>query len=146
MKKLILTSSKFSGEIHVCYSAELQLEQFDCSGAELTEPMVKYFKLKVPSKYTNVLDFTTAFQSDSVKAEEVDFEITFDMFWETYDKKINKKRCIYLWNRLKGYERNRAYFGYPKYQRHLQINQWKAKKDPENYLKEKAWETDWSKV
>lgn len=143
MKKLILTSQNIVGEIQVLYGVDMKLVMFDLMNADLNEDQIDYFKKKAPIFFTNRQEFKKAFNSDALEVMEVEFEVTFDMFYEAYPKKVNKYRCEPLWNKFSESMKIKAYAGVARYKRHLAEESWRAVLDPENYLKKKAWLNDW---
>jgi hypothetical protein len=65
------------------------------------------------------------------------------MFWQLYDKKINRKRCEPLWDKLSKNKQVAAWAGINAYNKFLQANSWRKKADPESYLKNEMWENEW---
>lgn len=144
MKKLILTSPAFAGELHVVYGPDGSLLLFDLQPAELTDEQKAFFKQYVPVVY-DPATFLSYFGKSKLKVVDEDYEVSFEMFWEKYDSKINKDRCKKIWDDTKfGKARQiAAYAGIDRYNRHLAQNPWKSKLNPENYLKNKAWENEY---
>jgi hypothetical protein len=65
------------------------------------------------------------------------------MFWQRYDKKINRKRCEPLWEKLSKPKQVAAWAGIDAYNKFLQANSWRKKADPETYLRNEMWENEW---
>jgi hypothetical protein len=123
MKKLICTG-KFEGEFFVVYNEEHQLVMFDFRDAVLTPKMVHYFTQNVPV-LADVDHFKAIFKTLTIIDE--DYAVSFDMFWNRYDKKINLKRCQPLWEKLSKADQVRAYTGLNRYLRACKPISWREK-------------------
>lgn len=145
MRKFIITSPNYTGEAHVIYGLDNSLITLDYSRAELTVNQAQLMKDAVPVVFYPQ-SFLESFQNLPVTVVEGTYELTFDMFWDKYDHKINRKRCEPLWEKLGKTKQVKAYHGITPYDNHLALNKWKTKANPETFLKEEYWETDWSKV
>lgn len=145
MKKLIATSPRFGGEVHVVYNQENILMLLDFTHAELTAQQTEFFKGRVPTFYQPDI-FLSLFGNTQLTVVEGSYELTFMMFWEKYKHKVNKKRCEPLWEKLSKTKQVKAYHGITAYLNHLAARPWKNQADPETYLKNEYWETDWTKV
>lgn len=143
MKKFIITSTGYSGEVHIVYGIDGLLMLLDFSHAKLNAEQVKWFKEQSPTMY---LKETFTMGSSKLTVVESGYEITLEMFWEKYNRKVNLKRFTKLWNKAGKSTHVQAYFGITAYDNHLAMNTWKNKADPETYFKNEYWLTDWSKV
>lgn len=137
MKKFIITSAGFAGEVHVVYDHDGKLIELDFRHAELSLQQVDWFKNSVPAHISDGLNHP------KLQVIEEQYEIAFDKFWEKYNQKHNRIRAHRAWDRLSKVERARAYFGMVPYLSHLQRQPWKSKADPETYLKNKYWQNEW---
>lgn len=137
MKRFLITSPKFTGQAELQYNDKGTLCKIDCTQAVMEEITIMHFKQAVPATLSKLIS-GRAFSSDTIIVE-ADFEVTFEMFWEAYRKKINKLRCIPLWNKLSKVEQVSAYYGISTYDKYLHRESWRTKQDPENYLRNKAW-------
>lgn len=91
-----------------------------------------------------IADLEEAFKSAAtLTVVESDFEITFEMFWLKYRKKINRLRAEANWKRLSKTQQVKAYYGIDAYDKFLDRMEWRKKQDPENYLKNKMWESEY---
>lgn len=142
MKKLLLTSSAFSGQIQVVYYQN-QLVLFDCQNAELSTEQVEYLKKRVPVLFNTLNDFVKAFNSTKLMVIEEQFCISFDEFWSKYAMKRNRERCIKLWEKLSQADKVKAYAGVSVYKNYLQKNTWRSMAEPETYLRNKYWNDEW---
>ncbi len=74
----------------------------------------------------------------NIKPIKLEVDEDFEKFWNTYDKKVNKPKCISLWNKLKKDDKERIF-------EHLKVYTLREKmyrKDPERYLKHRVWEDE----
>jgi len=142
MKKLLLTSSAFTGQIQVVYFQN-QLVLFDVQHAEMTAPQIEYLKRSVPVLFTTLEEFIKAFNSKTLVVIEEGFTIGFEEFWSKYGQKRNKDRCVKIWEKLPQAEQVKAYAGISVYKNFLQKNTWRTIAEPEKYLKEKYWNSEW---
>jgi hypothetical protein len=141
MKKYILTSPRFSGDINVLYGPDNKLLLIDFMRAQLTDEQIEYFKLKLPVVFTP--SFYEAFNSSTLTVLEEGYTVTFEQWWNRYKKKHNKIRCEKIWNKLSEADQVNAYVMLSKYERHLTIENWKSKADPDTYLRQRYWESEW---
>lgn len=137
MKRFLITSPKFTGQAELQYNDKGTLCKIDLTQAAMEEIVVQHFKQAAPSTLHKLIN-GNCFSKDTIIVE-ADFEVTFDMFWEAYRKKINKLRCTPLWNKLTKVEQVSAYYGISTYDKYLHKESWRTKQDPENYLRNKAW-------
>ena len=144
MKKLLLSSPQFSGEIEVLYDENLVLSVIDMSRSSLTETQIEYLVKKIPASYNN--DFLKAFGTTRLSVTEEKFTITFEMFYEAYNLKRNAARCVKVWDRLSKSDQIKAFYGVKIYLRYLANETYRrSQADPETYLSKRYWESDWSK-
>lgn len=148
MKKVVMLSDNFKGEIEIIYNDENALHLLDFRNAELSVEQKMFFFSKLPlafssSSYTKT-NFIEAFAgANSLRVEIVPFEVSFDEFWTMYAKKINRERVEKIWKRLSSTDKARAVQGLRAYERHLALNTWKSKMDPDSYLTKKSWNNEW---
>jgi hypothetical protein len=140
MKQYTITSPAFVGQAVVVYDSQSQLVKIDLTSATLTAKQAHAFKEKCPIT-ENLL--AEAFTGTQVTIVSQDYQITFEEFWNTYNQKHNKKRCEVIWDRLAKADQIAAFFGHKLYEKHLQKHQWKSKADPDTYLKNRMWESEW---
>lgn len=139
MKRFIITSTKFYGSAELLYNFNGVLIGIDTSKSDLEGMTLMHFKHSVPVQVDLI---TTAFSS-STTIVEAEFEVSFDMFWNAYSKKINKPRCKDIWSKLSLAKRVAAWQGIAVYDNYLKVNSWRKKCDPETYLKKESWENEW---
>jgi hypothetical protein len=66
--------------------------------------------------------------------------IPFDIFWDLYDKRIEKYACKTKWNNLTDAEREKIIEYIPKYK--ISQPEKKYRKNPETFLNNKSWEDE----
>ena len=128
--------------IYIVYGADNKLLSVDFQAAELTMAQTLYMMNRIPVQY-EAAAFVESLSGAKLEFVHSAFEVTFEMFWLKYGKKVNKARCLTLWNRLSKPNRAKAYFGLTMYFAHLEQNPWKGKADPETYLTKKMYENDY---
>ena len=143
MTRLYLTAPEhYGGEVAITYDDAGRLSVLDFSGAEgLPDKPLGWMLQNVPLNYHR--DFAGFARSKGFGVAEEKAEITFEMFWDGYAKKVNAKRCETIWKRLSRANQAKAYAGIKRYDRHLAANSWKGKADPETYLKKEYWTNSW---
>jgi hypothetical protein len=141
MKRYIIYSNYHTGDAELLYCDSGKLLRIDVSKAvfEAGEYLIQ-FKALVP---IDVVHLVNAFEGFATRITEGEITISFEQFWKKYDKKINKARCLPMWNKLPGNEQVKAFTGIDKYNAYLKKETWRSKLDPENYLKNKTWENEY---
>jgi len=140
MRRFFITSPKFTGTAELLYNAEGTLVKVDMLQAQMNEDTVLAFKRMVPHNIATLE--ANQWCSPGTIVAEANYEISFDDFWAAYDLKVNRKRCIPLWNKLPKTLQIAAYQGVAKYLRHLK-NTGQYKRNPENYLKDEMWNNEY---
>jgi hypothetical protein len=141
MRKFVITSSKFKGQAELVYNDSELLTVIDLQQAFMDMETIYRFKAVAPLTIKQ-LQTGSAFSNETTVVE-VDFTVSFDMFWQKYDKKINRKRCEPLWEKLPKGKQVTAWAGIDAYNRFLQLNSWRKKADPETYLRNEMWDNEW---
>jgi hypothetical protein len=144
MKRYIISSNNFNGEVHVVYGLDSKLVLIDFIHADLNENQTQVFKERCPVVFTDQKELIAAFKAKGeLKVVEQGLTITFDMFWNDYSLKRNRDRCEKFWSKLSEAEQVEAWAGVKPYQRHLALNTWKTKADPDTYLRNKYYRNDY---
>lgn len=152
MKKYIITSLKFTGEINVLYGVDGKLLFIDFMKCDLTEEQAEYFKKNCPAKvgeidgtrFENESEYMQSFFGNSkLTIIQEGYKVTFEMMWNRYDYKVNRIRAEKEWNKLREADHVNAFARYPLYDRHLKLNAWKTKAGLDRYLKDRFWESEW---
>lgn len=66
--------------------------------------------------------------------------VSFDEFWDAYDKKINPKKCEPMWNKLSDKDRLAIMAYIPKYKQSQPDKQYR--KNPQAFLGNRGWEDE----
>lgn len=143
MKHILIYSAKFTGQIALKYDDAGMLISFDATGAQMTNNQLVAFHQRMPftiSWLYSLVDRT------GVTVEEIPEDLTFDRFWEAYDRKINRLRCEPLWKKLSDAEKMQALRSLAPYEAYLQRTGYRSKADPEGFLKKKMFTTDWKSL
>lgn len=144
MKKIVLKSELFDGEINLLYNEENELLFVDLRDAVMDLKQKDFLVRKVPISYTNEKEMWASLGGkDSLSVKELPFTVTFDAWFMLYNVKRNKQRCIKLWDKMSQTDRALAYLNHRQYNRHLQLNSWKTKMEPDTYLRTRAWENEY---
>jgi hypothetical protein len=69
-----------------------------------------------------------------------EINIAFDVFWDMYDKKVDRAKCEVKWTRLTDKERTECIQRLPDYIRSTPEKSFR--RDPETYLNNKSWENE----
>jgi len=137
MKHYQLTSAAFAGAVDLFFDDAGMLQKFDMTGATLSQQQQEWI-LREMQPYLNDLKIQLA-GSDTAKITEVTTEVTFEMFWDRYDDKINssRKRTLQKWNRMTRTDQLRAYNNINRYLNNLPSGT--RKKFAETYLNSELW-------
>lgn len=138
MRRFLITSPKFSGQAEVLYTDAGVLCKIDVVDTTMGDQLMHHFKAAI-----GVTIDTMSLKLTTCIIVEADYEVTFDMFWKKYNKKINKARCILLWNKLNKTMEVQAYHGIDAYDKYLKKEGWRNKADAETYLRNKYWENEY---
>ena len=65
---------------------------------------------------------------------------TFDLFWDLYDKKVDRKACERKWSRIDKSEHDKIFQHVERYVKSTPDK--KFRKDPETYLNNEAWQNE----
>jgi hypothetical protein len=143
VRRFLITSSlKFTGEIELVYGADETLMGISFVNASMSAEVKQHF-VKEAGRAVVFNNFVDVFNSSHLTIVEGTFEISFDMFWQKYDKKINRKRCEPLWLKMNMSDRVSAFMGIDAYNKYLRRDSWRTKADPEKYLRDRYWENEW---
>jgi hypothetical protein len=137
MKTFIATSSEFKGHIKYVFNKDNILINLDLSECEI-KPEYHYWVIRNAPLTPEYLVSQYA-KSKTAKIEEFNPNITFDMFWNRYDNKVNssKKRTEAKWNKMSLTERLKAFNYVNRY--FMSIPAGTRKKYAETYLNAELW-------
>ena len=142
MKRFLLTSPNFDGELRLVYGPDNWVLGIDLTACQMRQNQLEYFLRRVPAVYTKE-SWMEAFGKAQLAVVVEDVAVSFDDFWEAYGLKRNRNRCEPLWKKMGTADRTKALHGLSAYTRHLQLNLWKNRADPDTYLRRRYWENDW---
>lgn len=75
----------------------------------------------------------------NVQFVELTAAVTFEMFWESFDYKVDKAEAMRIWDKMVESERIAAFRYIPAYKSMLKRNNEIGKKYPKTYLRQKPW-------
>ena len=140
MRRFIITSPNFTGTVEIDYDAHGLLCNINMLNSSLSPQGRVAMKATIPVAVTAIEE---TFKDTKATIIETDYEATFEMFWDAYDKKINLKRCKPLWDKLSKPQQVKAWLKVTSYNKFLKQNEWRKKADPETYLRNEMWENEW---
>ena len=140
MRRFIITSPGFTGQAELIYKENGTLSNVDLGQAEMSVDVIDAFKKKVPIE---VSEIETAFANTRATILEAGIEVSFAMFYNSYGQRHSKKRAEGLWNKLSKVDQAAAYFGVRPYLRYLNRDTWRSQADPDTYLRNRYWESEW---
>lgn len=141
MRRFLVTSSLYTGEAELVYDSNNCIASIQMIATNMTAEQRQRFKAAVPATISLLLKEGNTLSSCTVV--EAEFEVNFEMWWKKYDKKINKARCIPLFNKLSKTEQVQDYMGIDAYDAFLKEIKWRSKADPETYLRNRYWENEY---
>lgn len=143
MRHFILTSTAFTGSIEYKYCQEGYLIWF-MYNASMSIDARHYVLTKMPLNIRGFEDLLG--KSKTLQVEEVQVDLSFDAFWEAYSHKINKKRCVPIYNKLSTDKRMKCIQSIAPYKKYLNRTNYRNPTDPENYLRKEMYLNDWNKL
>ena len=139
MKRFLITSTKFTGTAEIFYNAAGILNKIDCTDTDMDAYTIAPFKRAV----SPTLDDIAKGFSNDVSIVETSIEVKFEMFWDKYKRKINRKRAEALFNKLSQSDQVKAYYGIDGYNKFLKSEGYRSKQDPDTYLTKRTWENEY---
>lgn len=90
---------------------------------------------------TDKTDETSKIQKTNLASKtDKTLNVSFDEFWDAYDKKIDPKKCKPLWERLSDQDRLDIMAYLPKYKQSQPDKQFR--KNPQTFLNARSWESE----
>lgn len=140
-EKYILKSKRFEGSVVFAYKeGKLCLYSNDSS---MSEVQVKWLLPNLPLERDHLEDFQRQIKGTITIAP---IDLTFGHFWEIYKRKINRKRVEPLWKKMTDSMRTACLLNIPIYDAFLKRSGGRGKLDPENYLRQESYNTNWNEV
>lgn len=143
MRHFVVTSTAFSGHIEYKFCDEGYLVEFIYQ-ATMTAKQRDYALTKMPLTIQGFEELKG--NSTTIKVEEVLQDLSFDAFWELYNNKINKKRCVPLYDKLNIEKRRLCIQSIPNYMVYLKKTNFRNQADPETYLRKEMYLNNWQKL
>lgn len=129
-------STTFGADVQLTFNQNGILIGYQVIGEELaTVPSGTNIRLSVLE-----IEFLALMKTHNMKVTEVDRKITFDMFWNRYAHKVDKKEALAKWNSLSKDDQIEAFDHIPIYEAMLKRSPYARNKvDPLRYLKKERW-------
>lgn len=143
MRKFIISSEKFTGEIEVIYNDDGDLDKLDFMRSTANHDQRKLIK---QSLAIVVEELVQRLKTLPIVIMETDFVCTFDMFYEAYKRKENPARAKKKWDLLSKADQLKAYLTIAAYDKHLKRENWRHKAGPDTYLFNRMFESDWKSL
>ena len=140
MRRFIITSPNFNGTVEIDYDGNGLLCNINMLNSSLGPQARLVMKATIPVVVSAIEE---AFSTTKATVIETDYAVTFDMFWDAYDKKINRKRCEPIWAKLTKLQQVQATLKISSYNKFLKATGYRTKADPETYLRAEMWENEW---
>jgi hypothetical protein len=142
MRRFLITNPNvFTGEAEVVYDANCRLVKIDVSNTDMSLNMVSKFKEHIPASFVHLEGII---KNSTATIVETTMRIDFEQWWREYDKKINKKRCIPLFEKLSDSDTVFALMGIKPYKKYLKsLSYARPMADPEKYIRDRYWENEW---
>lgn len=143
MRKFIVTSDKFIGQVDLLYSDDGLLLQLDMQQASFADTAIrKAFKNAVP---VHLDGMASAFTSGTMVVE-TDFSITLEDFKKVYPYRRNFHLLDTRWKMLNKSEQVEAYYAAMDYAGYCKKNDWYKPKIADSWLAKKEFKNDWKKM
>ena len=137
MKQFLLEGKKTGIEMVFKFDSNAYLTAFEVF-AEMTDTQRIWMYQNMPKTIADLRRLQTANPS-TIKITEMELDLSFDLFWNTYAHKVgNKTRAKKLWEKLPNKERVKAINWHREYCRQLTITT-HGKMNPETYLYQARW-------
>lgn len=141
MKKYALTSLKFTGQIMFGYNDSRALVYYH-NESDMPFDGHSWMLRNLPLGEDEITPLSKKLIGT---LSEIPADLSFEKFWEDYGKKINKKRTEPLFERLNDGEKMLAVMRVAPYKSYCARTKFRGIADPEKYLRDRYFETDWSK-
>ncbi|WP_437918423.1 hypothetical protein [Sphingobacterium sp. LRF_L2] len=143
MRKYVLTSQMFAGSVTFGYNENGRLVWLD-DDADFNDMQRDW--LLSESRFPKYIDMVDALANViKGKLTEVPYDISFDAFWDAYANKKNRKRAEGLYNKMSEQQRLKCILSISPYLNYLSRVKWRNQSDPDTYLRNEQYETDWNK-
>ncbi len=144
MRRFLITSPRFTGNIEVHYDAS----DIICAiffRANLEPKGLQWLKARIPA--TGSMDIEQAFEGQPVTIEQKEFEVTWDDFKREYPYSRNMHLALAYWPKLNSSDQYQCFISLAEYRKYYERNrEWYKYMLPEKYLKTKQWLNQWAKL
>lgn len=141
MRKFILTSHLFTGSITFGFNSVGWLTYFN-NEFDFEDKQHSWLLANLPRHIEQIEAYAGRIKG---KLEEVPPDLSFDSFWNAYGKKINRKRAELLYKKMDEPQRLKCILSIKPYLSYLSRVKWRTQADPDTYLRNENYETDWNK-
>jgi hypothetical protein len=147
MKKFSITFKATTGEIVITYDEDLLLRIIDATSANLTATQIQWLKTNIPVQLVDAkkqLDDFKALANNGIEITQTSFDVSFELFWESYNHKFNRKRAQAIFDKLPYTKKLKCIQSIQHYDNFLKWQKFeRTKMDADTYLRNEAWENDW---
>jgi hypothetical protein len=135
MIKYALTSQNFEGEVIFTYN-DLQLLIGYDNQSNMTEKQLIWLLEFLPRQLCDLTILPT--KSKTLFLREIPIELTFDLFWDSYNYKVDKFEAQKVWDKLSRKEKLESFEYIKKYKTQC-ASSGVAIKYAKTYLRQKPW-------
>ncbi|WP_080058312.1 hypothetical protein [Spirosoma aerolatum] len=141
MRRYLLTSTRFEGELSFAYDSEGILQAFSCE-ARLSNDQRDWLHSRFPFQEYGFRALVN--DSKTLIIKLVDADLSFAHFWESYGYKVgHKSRAEKLWAKLPDSDKLKVLESIPGYVYYIQTRPHMEQLYPETYLSQRRFETDY---
>ncbi|SJN38372.1 hypothetical protein FM120_11195 [Sphingobacterium faecium PCAi_F2.5] len=145
MRKYVLTSQMFEGSVTFGFNDEGWLTFYNNEANFDNKQHAWLLDLEknvLPREINGIQGLALKIKG---KLQEVPPDLTFDAFWNSYTNKKNRKRSEGLWNKMNESQRLKCILSVQPYLNYLNRIKWRNQADPDTYLRNEGYDTDWNK-
>lgn len=150
MRKYVLTSSMFAGSVTFGFNENGWLVYY-VNEAEFTDQQFAWLYninlekgvMRLPLHINAVESLATIIKG---KLTEVPPDLSFDAFWDAYAKKVNRKRAETYYKKMSDAQRLKCVMSVKPYLNYLARVKWRSQADPDTYLRQEMYETEWNRL
>ncbi|HRO70897.1 MAG TPA: hypothetical protein PK951_10970 [Chitinophagaceae bacterium] len=143
MRRFLITSAAFTGEVEAVYDGSARLIRFDVSKTNMPPDLINRFKSRVPA---HIDEMAVAWAGTKAVVVEADFEVSLEDFKREYPYSRNYHLLDARWKKLSKTEQVEAYYGAIDYRKYCTRNDWYMPKIADSWLANKEFKNDWKKM
>lgn len=139
LRKYLITSPLYTGVVTLRFDTDCVLYSVDFS-ADVTAPVRAFFLRNLHIDYAQLNQFIGFYNSKGKQLQLVEqtTEVSFDMMYNKYGLKKDRKRAEAIWQRLNDGDRVKAFLHVEKYRRDLK-SRGIAQMELKTFLKAEIW-------